>query len=88
MGTPQPGKAGQDAPGDEEGRATHGTKLVVEQLLADPPDLLLIAGDERAQRHPALGNLADTRVETFDPSLLYCGGPSVIRTAARLRELH
>ncbi len=62
--------------------------LSLEQLLADPPELLLIAGDERAQRHPALGSLADTRVETFDPALLYCGGPSVIRAAARLRELH
>lgn len=61
--------------------------LPLEQVLADPPDLLLIAGDDRAQRHPALRALQVTRIESFDPALLYCGGPSVIRAAARLSEL-
>lgn len=61
--------------------------LSLEQVLADPPALLLVAGSERAQRHPALDQLPDTRNEAFDPSLLYCGGPSVIRAAARLEQL-
>lgn len=61
--------------------------LPLEQVLADPPALLLIAGNERAQHHPALDQLPQTRRAMFDPSLLYCGGPSVIRAAARLEEI-
>ena len=61
--------------------------LSLEQVLADPPDLLLVAGGERAQHHPALGMLPRTRREAYDPSLLYCGGPSVIRAAARLEQV-
>lgn len=58
--------------------------LSLEQVLADPPALLLVAGSDRAQHHPALAALPQTRRERFDPALLYCGGPSVIRAAARL----
>ena len=61
--------------------------LSLEQVLTDPPALLLVAGAERAQQHPALDRLPQTRRETFDPSLLYCGGPSVIRAAARLEQV-
>lgn len=61
--------------------------LSLEQVLADPPALLLVAGGERAQHHPALDRLPQTRRELFAPSLLYCGGPSVIRAAARLEQL-
>lgn len=61
--------------------------LSLEQVLADPPQLLLVAGAERAQHHPALDRLPHTRRESFDPSLLYCGGPSVIRAAARLEQV-
>lgn len=61
--------------------------LSLEQMLADPPDLLLIAGDTPAQRHPALENLKHTRVERLDPSLLYCGGPTIIRASERLAEI-
>lgn len=61
--------------------------LSLEQVMADPPTLLLVAGAERAQHHPALDQLPNTRREAFDPSLLYCGGPSVIRAAARLEQL-
>lgn len=61
--------------------------LSLEQVLADPPALLLVAGSERAQHHPALDRLPQTRREGFDPALLYCGGPSVIRAAARLGEV-
>lgn len=61
--------------------------LSLEQVMADPPELLLVAGSERAQHHPALEALPQTRREPFDPALLYCGGPSVIRAAARLGEV-
>ena len=61
--------------------------LALEQVLADPPELLLIAGAERAQHHPALRRLPNTVIASFDPSLLYCGGPTVIRAAARLEQL-
>jgi iron complex transport system substrate-binding protein len=37
--------------------------------------------------HPALGALADTRRERFDRSLLWCGGPTIIRAAERLGAL-
>jgi iron complex transport system substrate-binding protein len=61
--------------------------LSLERLLADPPDLLLVAGQERAQHHAALQAVSDMRVEGFDPALLYCGGPTIIRAMERLREI-
>lgn len=61
--------------------------LSLEALLADPTEVLLVAGDARAQRHPALSRLKATRVESFDPALLYCGGPTIIRAMARLGEI-
>ena len=61
--------------------------LSLERLLADAPDLLLVAGQERAQHHAALEAVPDMRVEGFDPALLYCGGPTIIRAMERLREI-
>lgn len=61
--------------------------LSLEQLLADPPDVLLVAGREEGQRHHVLNQLTDTRVESFDPALLYCAGPTIIRAAERLRAI-
>lgn len=61
--------------------------LPLEEVLADPPELLLIAGRETGQGHPALGDLPRTRREALDPALLYCGGPTVVRAAERLRRL-
>jgi iron complex transport system substrate-binding protein len=63
--------------------------LPLEAMLADPPDLILTAGEPRANEdrllaHPALAALADTRRERLDPSLLWCGGPTIIRAAERL----
>jgi iron complex transport system substrate-binding protein len=54
--------------------------LPLEHLLADPPELILTAGDPRANEdrllaHPALESLA---------TLLWCGGPTIIRAAERL----
>ena len=54
-----------------------GDYVTLEQVLSNPPDLLLVAGDSAGQQHPALGHLSHTRVGNFDPSLFYCGGPSI-----------
>lgn len=73
--------------------ATRGMRqadyLPLEQVVADPPSVILSAGDERSAEnrqlsHPALSTLAGTRVFRFDPSLLWCGGPTIIRAADRL----
>lgn len=61
--------------------------LPLEQILADPPGLLLIAGSERGQRHPVLDKVPGMIVRAFDPALTYCGGPTIIRAAGRLAQL-
>ncbi|WP_251566973.1 ABC transporter substrate-binding protein [Erythrobacter sp. 3-20A1M] len=61
--------------------------LSLERLTVDPPRLLLVAGNERGQRHPALREIPGMEVARFDPSLLYCGGPTIIRAMKRLREI-
>lgn len=60
--------------------------LSLEEMLVDPPEVLLLAGQERSQQHPALGQL-DTHLAPFDASLLYCGGPTIIRAVERLSEI-
>ena len=67
-------------------------RLPLEEVLADPPRVILAAGgdmrgEDRMLAHPALAELRDTRVERFDPSLLYCGGPTIIRAAERLAAI-
>lgn len=66
--------------------------LPLEHMVADPPELILSAGDAHGQEdrmlaHPALAHLAGVRHENLDPSLLYCGGPTIIRAARRLAEI-
>lgn len=61
--------------------------LSLERLLADPPRVLLVAGAERGQHHPVLARLPHMQRATFDPTLLYCGGPTIIRAAGRLAEI-
>jgi iron complex transport system substrate-binding protein len=63
-----------------------GAYLPLEEVLADPPRVILAAGSERAQAHPALRAL-DAPVARLDPSLLYCGGPTIPRLARRLAEV-
>ena len=58
--------------------------LGLEQVIANPPELLLVAGQERSQMHPALDALPDMRRAAFAPGLLYCGGPTIIRAMERL----
>ena len=73
--------------------AEHGMKqadfLPLEAMLADPPQVILAAGNTASQEdrllsHPALVALRGTRREALAPSLLWCGGPSMARTAERL----
>ncbi len=59
----------------------------LETVLANPPDLLLIAGDQPGQTHPLLSQLDQTFVARFEPNLFYCGGPSIIRAQERLTEI-
>jgi iron complex transport system substrate-binding protein len=59
----------------------------LETVLANPPDLLLIAGDQPGQTHPLLDQLDQTFVARFEPNLFYCGGPSIIRAQERLSEI-
>jgi iron complex transport system substrate-binding protein len=61
--------------------------LSLEQVIANPPELLLVAGQERSQLHPALDALPGMRRAGFDPGLLYCGGPTIIRAMERLRAI-
>lgn len=66
--------------------------LPLEMMLADPPRVILYAGDphsneDRMLAHPALDALTDTARARFDRSLLWCGGPTIIRAAARLKEV-
>ena len=63
-----------------------GAYLPLEEVLADPPQVILAAGSERAQAHPALRSL-DAPVARIDPTLLYCGGPTIPRLARRLAEV-
>ncbi|MCX7863757.1 MAG: ABC transporter substrate-binding protein [Novosphingobium sp.] len=69
-----------------------GDILPLEEMLADPPAVILAAGDPRANEdrmlsHPALDALASTRRESFDRALLWCGGPTIIRAARRLAQI-
>lgn len=64
-----------------------GAYLPLERVLADPPQLILATSGERMLTHPALRRLSGVRYERLDPSLLFCGGPTVIRAAERLAEI-
>ena len=66
--------------------------LPLEQMLADPPRVILAAGRSAAQEnrmlsHPALAALKDTRRASLDPALLWCGGPTIVRAAGRLQAI-
>lgn len=66
--------------------------LPLEEVLADPPRLILAAGDSHASEdrmlsHPALARLDGTARARLDPALLWCGGPTIVRAAGRLAEV-
>ena len=64
-----------------------GDYLPLERVAADPPALLLIAGEERGQRHPLLDRIPGLKVASFEPRLFYCGGPSIPQAMERLRDV-
>lgn len=64
-----------------------GAYVPLEQVMADPPELVLAAGDEPMLRHPVLRQLDGAHYETFDSALLYCGGPTIPRALERLRAI-
>ena len=78
-----------------KGFANHADAMGLEQadfaaletVLADPPELLLVAGGSAGQGHPLLAQLEQTRVERLDPRLLYCGGPTITALGVRLATL-
>ena len=61
--------------------------VALEDVVAAPPQVLLVAGSAAGQRHPVLDALPEMRRERFDTGLLYCGGPTIIRAARRLAEI-
>ncbi|WP_379550943.1 ABC transporter substrate-binding protein [Qipengyuania sp. DGS5-3] len=61
--------------------------LSLEQVVANPPDVLLVAGATRGQSHPVLDELYMMHRADFDTQLLYCGGPTIIRAMERLRGI-
>ena len=65
--------------------------LPLERMIADPPRVILAAGgggeEDRLLSHPALAGLAGTRRAAIDPALLWCGGPTIVRLAARLAQV-
>ncbi|MBO6769249.1 MAG: ABC transporter substrate-binding protein [Erythrobacter sp.] len=61
--------------------------VALEDVVAAPPRVLLVAGSQMGQRHPVLNALPDMRREHFDTGLLYCGGPTIIRAVERLAEI-
>ncbi|AKM11581.1 hypothetical protein AB433_05935 [Croceicoccus naphthovorans] len=63
-----------------------GAVVPLEDVLADPPSVVLNAGAGRMQSHPALAVLAD-RTEPFDTRLTWCGGPTIPQAAGRLAEI-
>ena len=64
-----------------------GAYLPLEQVLADPPQVILAAGEQRMLSHPVLRELDGVRYETLDASLLYCGGPTIPHALARLTDI-
>lgn len=65
--------------------------LPLERVLADPPKVILSAGDgtgeNRMLTHPALAKLKQAHRAKFDSRLLWCGGPTIIKAAQRLAEV-
>jgi len=63
-------------------------RVSLEAVLADPPGVLLVAGDAAGQRHPLVQDTYKSMVVApFDPSLIYCGGPTILKARARLDEI-
>lgn len=71
---------------------TQASHLPLEEMLAHPPRVILAAGnshgeEDRLLSHPALDGLKDTTRAPLAPSLLWCGGPTIPKTLARLAQV-
>jgi iron complex transport system substrate-binding protein len=63
-------------------------RVSLESVLADPPQVLLVAGKAAGQRHPlVMKSYKSMVVADFAPSLVYCGGPTIPKARARLRAI-
>lgn len=66
--------------------------LPLEAMLARPPRVILAAGnshgeEDRLLSHPALVGLKGTTRAPLEPALLWCGGPTIPKTLARLADV-
>lgn len=66
--------------------------LPLERMLADPPRVILAAGNMHAQEdrmlaHPALAGMKGVRRARLESALLWCGGPTIEKAAKRLSEV-
>lgn len=66
--------------------------LPLEAMLIDPPQVILTTGsaysqEDRLLAHPALARLEHTRKVPFDSTLLWCGGPTIVRAVDALARL-
>lgn len=71
---------------------SQASHLPLEAMLAQPPRVILAAGnshgdEDRLLSHPALAGLKDTTRAPLEPKLLWCGGPTIPKTLARLAEV-
>lgn len=65
-----------------------GAVVPIEDVLADPPDVLLVAGEGRMMRHPALDAMKpDIARAGFPTRLTWCGGPTIPEAAKRLATI-
>lgn len=64
-----------------------GTVYPLERLLAAPPRAVIAFGTNRALDHPALDSVPQMARVNLPMTLLYCGGPTIPRLAARLAAL-
>ena len=71
---------------------SQASHLPLEAMLANPPRVIFAAGnshgeEDRLLGHPALAGLKHTTRAPLEPSLLWCGGPTIPKTLARLAEV-
>lgn len=70
-------------------------RVSLEQILADPPQVVLTARDDSITGegsshmldHPALEHMDGTVRAGFAPQYLFCGGPTISRAAGRLAQI-
>ncbi len=64
-----------------------GAYVPLEQVLADPPDVVITAGGGRMLDHPLLREGSGVQHFELEPNLLFCGGPTIPRALERLMEI-